>query len=437
MVDFTTPNLCGASEAFNKVVSQFDSIKETLKNQLEGEIDTLKSELTSALNVIETDIRGLISELPDVPDISLISEIQNFLALPAGSQASLNALTSLRSQFGEGLAALGQDLDSIISTASSAFSGGIDLCGGTIPNFVIGPDGLKEKPQDSGMPDKDPAPELVSALLTNAVNIGESMRELAVNSSNGVVEVTTNLLPTDMDSQSGNVSITVIQKYNEKDAVIISNLQKKNIAASPAIAKVLNASASAVNLPPVNSLKNPDEIQKTLKEYQRRLSVASNNFKQATGLLESMSRKLINTFPLNILSGGAEILVNNQRKSFDLRVTGLPTIPNWGENDSTYTSNQMNYVGNDNRVLKQTNSLWRQFYSFAKQADKEIKDAFEANRPEIEGNAQEMKKRLDKILQKIIDLEKGSERGVKILGETTEQTEKTYAVPAPSTLITT
>ena len=48
-----------------------------------------------------------------------------------------------------------------------------------------------------------------------------------------------------------------------------------------------------------------------------------------------------------------------------------------------------------------------------------------------------MKKRLDKILQKIIDLEKGSERGVKILGETTEQTEKTYAVPSPSTLITT
>ncbi len=437
MVDFTTPNLCGASEAFNKVVSQFDSIKETLKNQLEGEIDTLKSELTSALNVIETDIRGLISELPEVPDISLISEIQNFLSLPAGSQASLNALTSLRSQFGEGLAALGQDLDSIISTASSAFSGGIDLCGGTIPNFVIGPDGLKEKPQDSGMPDKDPAPELVSALLTNALNIGESMRELAESSSDGVVEVTNNLLPTDMDSESGNISITVIQKFKEKDALIKAGKEKRNNLVSPALAKAFNSSASAVNLPPVNPLKNPDETEKTLKEYQRRLSVAYNNFKQATGQLESISKKLFSAFPVNILFGGAEIIVNNERKSFDLQVTGLPTIPNWGLNDSTYTSNQMNYVGNNYRVLKQTNSLWKQFYSFAKQADKEIKDAFEANRPEIEGNAQEMKKRLDKILQKIIDLEKGSERGAKIFGETTRQTEKTYAVPAPSTSTTT
>ena len=434
MVDFTTPNLCGASEAFNKVVSQFDSIKETLKNQLEGEIDTLKSELTSALNVIETDIRGLISELPEVPDISLISEIQNFLTLPAGSQASLNALTSLRSQFGEGLAALGQDLDSIISTASSAFSGGIDLCGGTIPNFVIGPDGLKEKPQDSGMPDKDPAPELVSALLTNALNIGESMRELAESASDGVVEVTNNLLPTDMDSESGNISITVIQNFNEKDALIKAGKEKRNNPVSPAIAKASNASASAVNLPPENLLKNPDETEKTLKEYQRRLSVAYNNFKQATGRLESISKKLFSAFPVNILFGGAEIIVNNERKSFNLRVIGLPIISNWGITDSTYTSNQMNYVGNNHRVLKLINSLWKQFYSFAKQADKEIKDAFEANRPEIEGNAQEMKKRLDKILQKIIDLEKGSERGVKILGETTEQTEKTYAVPAPSTL---
>ena len=428
MVDFTTPNLCGASEAFNKVISEFASIKDTLKNQLEGEIDNLKSEMASALSVIETDIRGLISELPDVPDISLISEIQNFLALPAGSQASLNALTSLRSQFGEGLAALGQDLDSIISIASSAFSGGIDLCGGTIPNFVIGPDGLKEKPQDSGMPDKDPAPELVSALLTNAVNIGESMRELAVNSSNGVVEVTTNLLPTDMDSQSGNVSITVIQKYNEKDAVIASNLQKKNIAASPAIAKVLNASASAVNLPPVNSLKNPDETEKTLKEYQRRLSVAYNNFKQATGQLESIIKKIFSAFPFNILFGGAEIIVNNERKSFNIQLIGLPIISNWGITDSTYTSNQMNYVGNNHRVLKLINSLWKQFYFFAKQADKEIKDAFEAHRPEIEGNAQEMKKRIDKILLRVIDVEKKSERYGKIYDEMNNKIEETYSV---------
>ena len=45
MVDFTTPDLCGASEQFNKLAGQFASIKDSLQDQLEGEIDALKSEL--------------------------------------------------------------------------------------------------------------------------------------------------------------------------------------------------------------------------------------------------------------------------------------------------------------------------------------------------------------------------------------------------------
>ena len=37
MVDFTTPNLCGASEQFNKLAGQFASIKDTLQGSLEAE----------------------------------------------------------------------------------------------------------------------------------------------------------------------------------------------------------------------------------------------------------------------------------------------------------------------------------------------------------------------------------------------------------------
>jgi len=35
MVDFTTPNLCGASEEFNKLANQFSSIKDSLQGSLE------------------------------------------------------------------------------------------------------------------------------------------------------------------------------------------------------------------------------------------------------------------------------------------------------------------------------------------------------------------------------------------------------------------
>ena len=189
MVDFTTPNLCGASEEFNKLAGQFSSIKDSLQGSLEGEIDALKSELTASLAVLENDIKGLIPELPEIPDISLISEIQNLVALPPGSFASLSALANLKAQFGDALDEAGFALDSLVSDATAAFSGGIDLCGGGLPNFVIGPNGIPTlKPEDSGMPNTDPKRlgedddilgEAASSLLTPAAEISKSNASLS------------------------------------------------------------------------------------------------------------------------------------------------------------------------------------------------------------------------------------------------------------------
>ena len=431
MVDFTTPNLCGASESFNKLASQFSSIKDSLQDQLEGEIDTLKSELTSSLSVLEADIKGLIPELPDIPDISLISEIQSFLALPAGSLASLNALTSLTSQFGEGLAALGQDLDSIISLASSALSGGIDLCGGTIPNFVIGPDGaVKEKPQDSGIPDKDPAPELLSALKTRAQELAVANVALAKNASDAAVEVTINLPSTDMSSESGNVSIKVRQEYDKIDAQIKAKLEKNGNAPSPQVQKVTNAVAVTSNLPPVKLLKNPDEIIAELKKLQNRISVANNNVKKTGGVLGNMVKKSKNTFPQNILASGTEKLVRNDSKSFRLEVSGLPTTHSLSIFATpTYVKNELSFVGKNHSIKKIATGLWKFYYSSAGLADLAIKNALEANEPRLSGNTQRLKKSLDKITLRVTDLEILSDRFGKIYDEMTNQIEKTYAVP--------
>ena len=411
MVDFTTPNLCGASEAFNKVISEFASIKDTLKNQLEGEIDTLKSEMTSALNVIETDIRGLISELPDVPEISLISEIQNFLSLPAGSQASLNALTSLTSQFGEGIAAAGQSLDAIISSASAAFSGGIDLCGGTIPNFVIGSDGsVKEKPQDSGMPDKDPTPELLSALATKAKETLLSNAALAKNASAASIEVKITLPSTDVSSESGNISIKARKEYDKVDAIIKSKLEKNGNAPSPQVQKVTNTLAVALNMLSKNPNLNPDENQETLKELQNKTSVANNNMNKLGGRLNNLIRKVSHTFPQNILASGTKKIVKNDSKS--IRLNGK----------------ELSFVGKHHSISKLTDGLWKDYYSTAKEADLAIKKALEDNRPEIKDNAQRLKRRIDKILLRVIDVEKKSERYGKIYDEMNNKIEETYSV---------
>ena len=157
MGEFSTGGVGGGSEEFNKLASQFSSIKDSLQGSLEGEIDALKSELTASLAVLEADIKGLIPELPEIPDISLISEIQNLVSLPAGSPASLSALANIELQCGDALAEAGFVLNSLVSDATAAFSGGIDLCGGGLPNFVIGPNGIPTlKPEDSGMPNTDP-----------------------------------------------------------------------------------------------------------------------------------------------------------------------------------------------------------------------------------------------------------------------------------------
>ena len=113
MVDFTTPNLCGASEQFNKLASQFDSIKDTLQGSLEAEIDTLNITLTSSLNVLSNDMKGLIPELPSIPDVSLVSEIQNLISLPVGSPASLISLANIESKFRDSLNEVGFSLESI------------------------------------------------------------------------------------------------------------------------------------------------------------------------------------------------------------------------------------------------------------------------------------------------------------------------------------
>ena len=134
MVDFTTPNLCGASPEFNKLASQFDSIKESLKGKLEAEIDDVKSEVGSSLSVLDADMKSLIPELPSTPDISFISEVTNLI-----ETGSASALANIASQFGGALSGGGFSLDSI-------------LAGGEIPNFVIGPNGLPAlKPDDVKM----------------------------------------------------------------------------------------------------------------------------------------------------------------------------------------------------------------------------------------------------------------------------------------------
>ena len=436
MVDFTTPNLCGASEQFNKLDGQFASIKDELQEQLEGEIDALKSELTSSLSVLEADIKGLIPELPDIPDISLISEVQNLLALPAGSSASLNALTSLTSQFGAGLAAAGQDLDSLISSASSALSGGIDLCGGTIPNFVIGPNGIPTlKPEDSGMPDTDPErldedgkllAEPPSSLSTPSAQINTSNAALAADAAAGAAAIKENLPKTDLASESGNVSNAAKKEYAKQDAVIRAKLQKDGSAPTPQVQKAGNATSTVSNLPPKDSLLSPDEFIAKLKGLQNRVAAAENTVKKAFNRAAHLVAKSRKQEPDNILASGTEKLVRDDSKSFNISAT-LPS-------GATFTRNNLSFAGKEHSIGKLGVGVWKSFFRSSTRANNLIKNELEQEERRQSLSVVRLSSRDEGItatdIESLVEaLEKDTPGVVLIYDEIYKGIEKTYAVP--------
>jgi hypothetical protein len=349
MVDFTTPNLCGASEEFNKLASQFSSIKDSLQASLEGEIDALKSELTASLAVLEADIKGLIPELPEIPDISLISEIQNLISLPAGSLASLSALANLKLQFGDALAEAGFALDSLVSDATAAFSGGIDLCGGGLPNFVIGPNGIPTlKPEDSGMPNTDPKRlgedddilgEAASTLLTPAAEILKSNASLisSLTVASEKIKERAKEITIDISAERGNISKAVRIVFDRGDVLAQVDAAEAGIPTTPQIAKITVAVASTSNLPlapaaPVAPAAAP-VVEKTsntagvspltVGEVQAKLKVIQDSITSAKNEVNRLSDKLIQPglfskaaqdHPHNLISADRKI-VNDKSKT--------------------------------------------------------------------------------------------------------------------------
>ena len=432
MVDFTTPNLCGASEQFNKLAGQFASIKDSLQGQLEGEIDALKSELTSSLSVLEADIKGLIPELPDIPDVSLISQIQNLVALPTGSLASLSALANISSQFGGALSQAGFSLDSLVSDATAAFSGGIDLCGGGLPNFVIGPDGIPTlKPEDSGMPDTDPErededgkllAEAPSSLSTPSAQINTSNAALAADAAAGAAAVKENLPKTDLASESGNISNAAKKEYAKRDAIIRAKLQKDGSAPTPQVQKAANATSTVSNLPPKDSLLSPDEFITKLKGFQNRIAVVENMVKKAATRASHISQKSKKPEPDNILASGTEKLVRDDSKSFDITITRPDGTP--------LTYKNLSFAKKNSTMHKVASVNWYSFFRPSTFANRLIKIGLDGGAEDLQGMAVEGETLGATDIENLVEaLEKDAPSVVEVYDEIYKGIEKTYAVP--------
>ena len=402
-------DIIGASKEFNAVASKFEQIKKLVQDGKEDDISAFIAKVEPELKDIESKIKAFLNELSDVADISFISELTNFLGLPAGSQASLNALSSLTSQFGSGLSGAGQDLNSLVSLARAAFSGDVNSLIGVIPNFVKGPDGaVKAKPDNSGMPEKNPEAEDASTLSTPSAQIALVNNVIANALTSAAKEVTKNLPTTTLSSESGDLSFAARKEFDKQTALNEAINVKNKIAPSPQVQKMINAISTNSTLPPKAPLISPDEILEQLKAFQERVTVAHKNAAFSFTRTSTLFVKSTRDFPYNILAN-EKVIVRNDKKRYSLEGKSLGL-----ESESPSSSKKF------------LTSRIRSIIPSKKFANNAIRNAIQFHsRAQTESSKQAL---IGGVENRVVEFEKLSASFVEVSDKMFDELEKTYAI---------
>ena len=133
-------SLCGANLNFDAVTEKASSLKDSLKSKLGGASGTfssasdLKSLVSGKVTDLKSQVSGLLPEIPEIPALSLQSELTALsgfdLKTPAGLLSYKSKLASITDKFGGSLSSSGFSLDDIVSKAAPALSGAGDLLSG-------------------------------------------------------------------------------------------------------------------------------------------------------------------------------------------------------------------------------------------------------------------------------------------------------------------
>ena len=135
MVDFSNPNLCGASPEMNDVFAKL----EAAADELESKIDEAASTAAAAFQTAQDEISNAVNklqtiEIPELPKLNLQAEITNLTTLTEGSPEYVSALANITQEFESTLTKAGFELGTLIKNATSTALSGGNLCS-VIPNF--------------------------------------------------------------------------------------------------------------------------------------------------------------------------------------------------------------------------------------------------------------------------------------------------------------
>ena len=120
MVDFSNPNLCGASPEMNDVFAKL----EKAADEIEAKIDEAASTAAAAFQTAQDEINNAVNklqtiEIPELPKLNLQAEITNLTTLTEGSPEYVSALAKITQEFDSTLTKAGFELGTLIKNATS------------------------------------------------------------------------------------------------------------------------------------------------------------------------------------------------------------------------------------------------------------------------------------------------------------------------------
>ena len=356
MADFKVPNLCGASPEFNAIQTKFESMMTSAIDGLEVDASALKATLDTDVTSLVSDLKAMIPELPALPNVNLQAQLTSLSGLIPGSGQHNTLLADLTTKFGSSLTAGGFSLDTLVSDAATALSGGGNLCA-AVPNFevpAIGGDAV-QKAIEVLQPAIDSLPEKVSTLLANVNFIAakiaveetfasyEEIGEEVPNEDIGpyrVTEETTTVarasVPgsnikaiTDAEIQASSIGAVTTQKISTpKNTVKVATTTTKKTGDNPDAGKAEQERANVVD--PEKSAGISSQVVWTGEEFKENAVTKSGNIYKIT---------LSNTPTDDVSMVGWD---NNYRKTI--------SAEDWY--NRTGVRKEQNYVGTNRRIME-------------------------------------------------------------------------------------
>ena len=185
MVDFSNPNICGASPELNSVLEKLNTEKLDVKNKL----DEAASTAAAAFSEVKNELAGLKDklqtiEIPTLPKLNLQAEIKSLTSQIPGTPSFFSSLAKIEQEFGDDIKKAGLALDTLVSDATKAIAGGGDPCA-LVPNLEKQAGSTEpsvQKPAPVKQAAKPAEPETASKAKQN-LNVEVKMAKLANKAS--------------------------------------------------------------------------------------------------------------------------------------------------------------------------------------------------------------------------------------------------------------